>query len=197
MTDARSADGYTGPRPSRARPWAPWVIVTSALASAANAVVCGLNLVERHYQQQRLTDNPPSASRIRHTLNAIHAVTSFELLVGAVFVVVGVVWSLRRRSKLRLKREGEAAVEPALRNVFPVVYWAFWIALVGSVLLTVSASSIFHTGMTVHGYVTYRTRLAESAAARSIMWACWIPLVVRSTKLQSQREASTIVHTTL
>ena len=192
--DPRSESAaYTGPRPSPARPWAPWVIVTSAASAIGNAAVCVLNLIERHSQQQRLTGTPPSVAHIQHTLNTIHAFTSFDLIASTAFVVAGVVWSLRRRPKTRLKRDGETAVEPALRKVLPVVYWAFWAMLVGSLLLTASAASVVHTGMTIPEVVSYRARLAGSAATRTVMWACWIPLVIRSTQLQKQREATSPV----
>ncbi len=184
------SDGYAGPRPSPARPWAPWVIATSAAAAFGNAAVCVLNIVERHYQQQRLTSHPPSPQRIHHILNAIRAFTTFDLVAALAFLVVGVTWSIKRRPRTRLKREGEAAVEPALRRVLPLAYGLLFGALIVSIIATTAASSTFHTGMTVSDFVTYRTNLAIGAGARTVMWACWLPLVARATRLQAEREAS-------
>jgi hypothetical protein len=182
---------YTGPIPSPARVWAPWVIATSAAAALGNAVVFVLNLVERHYQQQRMTPNPPSPDRIRHTIQTIHAFSSFALIAAIAFGVVGITWSVKRRSKARVKQVGESGVEPALRSVLPIVYFTLFAMLGASFLFSSLASSGTHPGMTIHEFVTYRTYLAVGAAARAVGWACWIPLVARATQLQAQREAAT------
>ena len=182
--------GYMGPIPSPARAWAPWVIVTAAAAAFGNVIVCVLDLTERHYQQQRLTAHPPSVDRIRHTIQSIHALSSFTLIAAIAFAVVGITWSVKRRSKVRVKQVGERGVEPALRTVLPVVYFTIFAMIAISLLFTMLASSGTHLGMTVHDFVTYRTRLAIGAAARAVGWACWIPLVARATQLQVQREAA-------
>jgi hypothetical protein len=182
--------GYTGPRPSPAKPWAPWVIATSAILALGNVFTCVLNVIERHNQEQRLHGaDAVVTAHIQHTLTAIRTASTFDLIAASAFVVVGVVWSVKRRPRARLKRDRETAVEPALRTVSPVVYWTFWVTLAASAILAVSATSFSHPGATVQDFITYRTRLAVSAAFRTVMWACWIPLVILSTKLQERREA--------
>jgi hypothetical protein len=182
---------YTGPIPSPARAWAPWVIVTAAAAAFGNTIVCVLDLMERHYQQQRLTAHPPSVERIRHTIQTIHTVSNLTVVLVIVFAGVGITWSTKRRSKARLRQVGERGVEPALRSVQPIVYFTLF-AMVGvSLLFTVLASSGTHPGMTINDFVTFRTRLAVAAAARAVAWACWIALVARATQLQAQREVAT------
>jgi uncharacterized protein DUF2510 len=187
---ATATSVYTGPRPSPARAWAPWVVVTSSVTAALAAAQCVLNLVERHYQQRRLSASPPSAAQIRHTLDLIQTTRTLSLLSATAFLVVAVVWSFKRRPRARLKAEGESSVEAALWRVAPIVYAVFWAALVIGVIASLSASSAVHPGMTIGEFTSYRTRLALSAGARTIMWLCWIPLVVMATKAQARREAS-------
>ena len=44
--------------------------------------------------------------------------------------------------------------------------------------------------MSISDFVTYRSYLALSAGARTVMWMCWIPIVVEATGVQAAREAS-------
>ena len=108
------------------------------------------------------------------------------------FAVVGIAWSVKRRPKTRLNFAGEDAVEPALRKVLPVVYGFFWVALVASLLASQFAKSIAHSAVSIDDLVRFRTYLALSAAARTAMWACWIPFVIRATQVQKQREAASL-----
>jgi hypothetical protein len=181
----------TGSISSPGAAWAPWVIVTSAAAALGNAIVCGLDLLERHYQQQRLTPHPPSEEHVRHTLQMIRTLSSFTLIAAIAFAVVGITWSVKRRSKARVEQVGEKGVAPALRSILPIVYFTMFAMLVVSLVFSSVARSGLHPGMTINDVVTYRTHLALSAAARAVGWACWIPLVARATQLQAQREAAT------
>jgi hypothetical protein len=187
---ATATSSYTGPRPSPARVWAPWVVVTSSVTAALAATQCWLNLVERHYQQRRLTLSPPSAAQIRHTIDLIHTMRGLSTLSSTAFLVVAVVWSFKRRPRARLKAEGETSVEAALWRVNPIVYGVFWAALAIGLLASLAAGSAVHPGMTIGDFTSYRTRLAFSAGARTVMWLCWIPLVVTATKAQARREAT-------
>ena len=186
-----SAD-YTGPIPSPAGTWAPWVITTSAVCAFGTAIVCVLDLVERHYQQQRLTARPPSVERIHNTIQTIHAVSNLTFVAAIAFGVVVTIWGVQRRSKARLKQGGESAVEPALRKIDPTPLFHVMCFMPGvSVFLAVLASASTHPGMTIHDVVTYRTLLAVGAAARVVMWVCWIPFVARATRIQAEREGAT------
>ena len=186
---AAETDEYTGPCPSPARAWAPWVVVTSGVLAVGNAGEAVLNFVERHYQQQRLTAHPPDAAQIRDTLHAIDLLSNVILLAAIAFLVVGVTWSRKRRTKGRIALGGEAAVEPALRRLLPLQYWGMWTALGASFAVTASASSLNHTGMTIHDVIDYRTRVAIGSVGRTVMWACWVLLVVAATRYQTRREA--------
>ena len=186
------ANEYTGPCPSPARTWAPWVVATCGVLAVGNAGEAVLNFVERHYQQQRLTGHPPDAAQIRGTLNAIHLVSNVVTIAAIVFLVVGVTWSRKRRTKDRLALGGEAAVEPALRRILPLQYWGMWTALGASFAVTLSASSFNHPGMTIHDVIDYRTRVAIGAVGRTVMWACWVLLVVAATRHQTRREVSAV-----
>jgi hypothetical protein len=180
---------YIGPMPSPARGWSPWVIATSALTGALAATQCGLNLVERHYQQQRKSPHPPSATQIRNTIHLIHTVGTLTFASAVGFAIVGIVWSAKRRPRARLQRDGEGAVEPSLRRAAPVAYFAFWSALAVAVLFSLVAKAAVHSGMSIDDFVRYRTLLALSAASRTVMWLCWIPLVVEARNVQARREA--------
>jgi len=191
-TDAEPGT-YTGPTPSPARAWAPWVVIASGVAAIANAVVFVLNLVERHDQQQRLTSDPPSAQDIRSTMDSIRTFSMVALIAAAAFLVVGIIWSMRRRPRDRLHLEGESAVEPALRRVLPFPYWAMWTALVISFVVSFSAGEALHAGMTAQDFVDYRTLLAVGAGFRALVWICWVILVVAATRTQSRREAGSAI----
>jgi len=180
---------YTGPRPSPARVWAPWVILAAAACALGNLVQCALNLTERHYQQRRLTANPPSPDRIRHTISLIHTFSSVTLIGALVFLVVGTTWSVKRRTRARVSQDGEAGVEPRLRDIQPALYWTVWVLIGVSLLITLTAHSLVHPGMTVQNFVTYRTYLAAGNVTRAILWSCWIATVVLATQAQDRREA--------
>jgi hypothetical protein len=188
MNVAPGHDGDQAPARSTGRTWAPWVVVTSAVLVVANFILCGLNFAERHYQQQRLsgTSDP---TRIHDTLESIRHLGSFDLIVSTVFFVTGVIWARKRRPRERLKREGESAVQPALRQIVPIVYWAFLGMVAISIALSWHASSLSHVGMSINDVVTYRTDLAIGAAARTIMWACMIVLVVQATRIEARQAA--------
>jgi hypothetical protein len=162
--------------------------VTSGVLAVSNAGEAVLNFVERRYQQQRLTGHPPDAAQIRGTLNAIHSISNVNIIAAIAFLVVGVIWSRKRRTKDRIALGGEAAVEPALRRILPLPFWGMWTALGASFVVTSSASSLNHSGMTIHDVIDYRTRLAIGSVGRTVMWACWVLLVVAATRYQTERE---------
>ena len=132
---------YSGPRPSPARVWTPWVLVTASLCGIGNLALLVLNLVERHYQQQRLAGHSPSVARIRDTLSLIHTLATLTLVASIAFLVVGVTWELKRRTRARVARDGETGVEPSLRSVSPTAFWTFWIAFGASFLANEHATS--------------------------------------------------------
>jgi hypothetical protein len=181
---------YTGPRPSPARRWAPSVIAVSAVLVICNVVMLVLNLVERGYQQQRVSGSPPSPERIREALDSLHTVGHVSEVAALAFLVLGVIWSAKRRTRARAAREGETGVETRLRSVKPSVYWSCWAALGASVFLALSARSMVHVGMTAEDFVGYRSNLAAANGARALMWAGWVALVIYATKFQDRREAA-------
>ena len=97
--------------------------------------------MERHYQEQRLTAHPPAVEHIRHTIQTIHTLSSFTLIAATAFAVVGITWSVKRRSRARVKQVGERGVEPALRTVLPIVYFTFFAMIAVSLLFTALAGS--------------------------------------------------------
>ena len=111
------------------------------------------------------------------------------IILAVAFVVVAVAWSRKRRPKDRIESGGEAAVELPLRRILPLAYWGMWTALVASLIVTLSASSLNHAGMTIQDVIDYRTRLAIGAVGRSLLWACWVLLAVAATRYQTRREA--------
>jgi hypothetical protein len=111
------------------------------------------------------------------------------LASAVVFAIVGIVWSTKRRPRARLQRDGESAVEPSLRRAAPFAYFAFWSALAVGVLFSLTAKGAVHADMSIDDFVRCRTLLALSAAARTVMWLCWIPLVVEARNVQARREA--------
>src|SRR5262249_42783948 len=147
-----------------------------------NLALLVLNLVERRYQQQRLTSHPPSPTRIRHTLSMIHTLSILTVVVALVFLAVAVTWSVKRRSRTRVTWDGEAGVEPLLRTVQPVAFWAVWSLLGIAILASLRAHSFVHDGMNVHDFIGYRTSLAVGHAARVVMWSCYAALVVLATQ---------------
>jgi hypothetical protein len=181
---------YTGPRPSPARRWAPWVIVASAVLAVANVVMLVLNLIERGYQEQRESGVPPVTTHIRETLDSLHSIGVFSSVLAFAFLILAVTWSMKRRTKVRLARYGEEGVEATLRSVQPTLYWTLWCALGASLVLTLLAQSVVHVGMTVHEFVEYRGYLAAANGTRAVMWGSVIALVVCATRLQDRREAA-------
>jgi hypothetical protein len=179
---------YTGPIPSPARRWAPWVVVSGLVILVGNAAQFVLNVMERGYQQDREHGVPPSVATVKDTLDQLHRIGGYTTIAVVVFLVLAVIWSRQRSSHARIAQYGVDGVEQSLRSVQPVVNIAFWVALAVSLLATFAASSTAHTSMTVHDYVTYRTYLAVSNAARVLMWWCWITLVLLATRRQDDRE---------
>ena len=159
---------YAGPRPSPARPWAPWVIGGAVVIAVSNAAQCGLNLLERHYQQQRLSPHPPSVDQVRAAVNAVRVLGTLTAIVVLAWLIVAILWSNHRRPRARLRAFGESSVEPALRTVIPAAWWAMWIALAVALIATFVARGIAHPVMNVDDFVRYRGYLALSnLAARS------------------------------
>jgi len=180
---------YTGPRPSPARAWAPWVIVVAAACAFGNAALCVLNLIERRYQQRRLTANPVSVARIRHMISLMHSISVALVFAFLAFLVVWISWSTKRRSRLRVSQDGETGVEPRMRDLQPTLYWTEWVLIGVSLLITLIARSLVHPQMTVQQIVTYRTYLAAGNATRLMLWSCLIASVVVATQAQDRREA--------
>jgi hypothetical protein len=189
VLEAAPVTPYTGPRPSPARPLAPWVILFSALLALGNAGQFLFNWLERGYQQQVRALNPPSVERIHNTISKIHTLGTFNLVMAAGYLIVAIMWSFRRRSRTRLNRDGEIGVEPALRNISPIAYWTMWVALAASIMLTTLASSHSHSTASVSDFIAFRTYLAFGDVARIVLWSCWIVLVAQATALQTRREA--------
>ena len=179
---------YSGPRPSPARAWALWVLVTAAACGLGNAALLVLNLVERHYQQQRLAGHAPSVTRIRDTLSMIHTFANLTLIAALAFGVLAIFWERKRRPRKRVARDGESGVEPPLRTVLPPVYWTFWVAIGASFVVNTVARSHIHDGSTIDDIISYRTYLAVGHGIRILMWTCVFVLVLTATALQDRRE---------
>jgi hypothetical protein len=191
MQTTEQPDSYIGPRPSPARVWAPFVVVLCAVLALGNVLMLALNLVERGYQEQRASGVAPALSHIRETLDSLHTIGEFTSWLSLAFVVVAVIWSVKRRTKTRLAADGERGVEAHLRSVNPALYILFWCALGASFLLTIQGRSVVHVGMTPADFVDYRTYLAAANAARAVMWGSLAVLVVLATRRQDRREAAT------
>ena len=192
MPTAQDVALYSGPRPSRARRWAPWVVAVSAGLALCNVAMLVLNLVERGYQQQRISGSPPPSECIRETLDSLHTIGNVSSVAALAFLVLGVTWSAKRRTRARVAEEGETGVEPRLRSVNPSVYWTFWAALAASFALALVARSKVHVGMTAEDFVGYRSYLAATNGARAVMWASWVALVIFATRLQDRRETESV-----
>src|SRR3954447_18535989 len=100
---------YTGPRPSPARPWAPWVIAAAAVLALSNAAQCGLNLLERHYQQQRTTSSPPSVEQVRAALDTLRVLGTIILISALVWLILAIVWGNQRRPRARVRSHVEGS----------------------------------------------------------------------------------------
>jgi hypothetical protein len=181
---------YIGPRPSPARPWAPWVIGGAALIALGNAAQCGLNLLERHYQQQRGTSHPPSLDQVRAAVNAIRTLSTLTAVLLVAWLILAIVWSKQRRPRARLHAFGESSVEPALRSVTPTLWWAMWIGLALALVASLVARGAVHPAMSVDDFVRYRGYLALSDLGRAVAWMCWALMAARATSLQDERERS-------
>jgi hypothetical protein len=164
------------------------LVAVSAALALYNVAMLVLNLVERGYQQQRIGGSPPPPERIR-TLDSLHTIGRVSSVLVLAFLVLGVTWSAKRRTRARVARDGETGVETRLRLVKPSVYWTFWATLAVAAFLAWSVRSMVHVGMTAHDFVGYRSYLAAANGARAVMWACWVALVIYATKLQDRREA--------
>jgi hypothetical protein len=110
--------------------------------------------------------------------------------VGAVlvFVVIATIWSIVRRSRARVRVEGEHGVEPSLAEVSPIAYRGAIVALAAVVLLGTIASNTVHAGSSSTDFARYRGYLALRAAIGVVMWVCWVKVVVTATRLQERRE---------
>jgi hypothetical protein len=179
---------YTGPRPSEARRFAPWVVLTSGLLAFANVVQAFLNLVERHYQQQVVSGRPPELSTIQDTVSLIRGIGQVMVALSIAFLVTALLWASRRRNRTRLAQFGESAVEPSLWNVSHAVYVVFWASLALSLVFSTWAKSGMYVPPRATDFVHYRTALAGSNAMRAVTWISYIVLVVKATKLQDRRE---------
>src|SRR5262245_38556349 len=107
---------YSGPRPSPARRWAPFVILAAVALAFVNAVLLVLNLIERHYQQQRGGGQYVSQSTIHDTVSLIRTVSRLSIAIDVAFLVVAIVWATKRRTRSRLAMGGEASVEASFRS---------------------------------------------------------------------------------
>jgi uncharacterized membrane protein len=182
---------YTGPRPAPARRWAPWTAATAALLVIGNAVLLVLNLMERRLLTQSKSANPPSRAEITDALGRIHTVSVLMTFALLAFVVVGVTWERKRRSRTRVAQDGETGVEARLRTVWPAGYVVLYAVLAFGLGATLFASTARHNAVTADDFIRYRTFLAAGHATRAVFWSFWIALVLRATQFQEQREAAT------
>src|SRR5262249_8757244 len=120
--DALASVPYSGPRPSKARRWAPWVVIGFALVSFGNAVQAVLNLVERGYQQDLAAGKHVDPSSVHDTVKTIQSVGRLTALAAFIAVPVFLVWVYKRRSRKLLRLGGEFATQPRLSVVWPRVY---------------------------------------------------------------------------
>jgi hypothetical protein len=166
------------------------VIGGSAVIAVSNAAQCGLNLLERHYQQRRLSPHPPSVDQVRAAVNAVRALSTLTAVVVLAWLIVAILWANHRRPRARLRASGESSVEPALRTVIPAAWWAMWIALAVALIATFAARGIAQPAMNVDDFVRYRGYLALSNLGRAVAWMWWALMAARATSLQRERESS-------
>jgi hypothetical protein len=164
------------------------VIGGAALIALSNAAQCGLNLLERHYQQQRVTLHPPSPDQVRAAINAVKALSTLTAIILLAWLVVALLWANHRRPRARRRAFGESSVEPALRTVIPAAWWAMWIALAVALIATIAARGTAQPAMDVGDFVRYRGYLALGSLGRAVAWMCWALLAARATSLQDERE---------
>ena len=182
---------YTGPRPSPGKRWAPVLVVAMAAAVLTNAVLLGLNLIERHNLERIKAGHPVSTTFFDDTLSTLNAANRISLVISIAVIVAAIVWATKRRSPGRRREEGETAVEPALIAVSRALYTAFWVALALTLFCSEGARSARHTGMTINDLIGYRTYIAASDLFRIGMWGSYAALVLKATRLQDQRELAT------
>jgi hypothetical protein len=149
-----------------------------------------LNLGERRLQHQAET-GVPRVTRIQDLLSALRLVGYVSVIAAIAFLVVGVGWSIKRRTRKRVAQDGESGVEPLLWNVSHGAYALYCLTLAASFGTTALAHGSLHGGMKRSDFVDYRTYLAAGNALRAVMWGCWVVLVRKSTVIQDRRESLT------
>ena len=181
---------YAGPRPSPARPWAPWVIGGAVVIAVSNAAQCGLNLLERHYQQQRLSPHPPSVDQVRAAVNAVRVLGTLTAIVVLAWLIVAILWSNHRRPRARLSRVRGVECRTGVADRDPR-------RLVGDVDRARRGADrdVRRTRGRAPGDERRRLRpLPRLSRAqqprRAVAWMCWVLMAARATSRQDERESS-------
>ncbi|MDQ1521417.1 MAG: hypothetical protein QOI55_2490 [Actinomycetota bacterium] len=183
---------YTGPIPSPASGFAPWVMLTGGFAALGNLVQLFFNLVERHLQQMVKVGTPPASSRVLDTLATLKTANLLTFLAAAAYVVAVIAWRRRRRPRARLHQYGEQAVEPRLRTVSPALFVALLSCVLLSLITRQLASSTIHGTVTPAAVVQYRTMRAGMNFFGMLGWTSAIALAWRATTMQDARELAAV-----
>jgi hypothetical protein len=180
---------YTGPRPSPARRWAPWVIATSVGLALCSAVLLVLNLVERDLLDQVASGESSPRSQMHSVLSVIGTTTTVLRVMIVPALIVSVGWAVSRRTRARVSRGGEPSVEPHLLRVWPLGYRVAVATTVLIVLGALRARAIRSSATSAADFVEYRTFLAVVYGLLIVSCVLQVLLVLRATSLQDQREA--------
>ena len=182
---------YTGPRPSPARRWVPWLVVVIVVNALASVSLLVTHLIERHLLQRFKAGHSISSALIDDLDSFNNVMSRIGTATTIAFLVLLLVWTYNRRSDRRLKAEGESAVEPPILSVSSRLYIAFWVFVGLTIVTTRIAASSHHARMSIGDFITYRTYLAGADLFRVGVWISFLILVLVATKQQDEREAAT------
>ena len=182
---------YTGPRPAPSHRWAPWLLAVAAALVVLQLVAAAGNLWERSILSHPVP-TPSQLERTHQLLSTLKVTGRVTLGFVALFVVLDVTWSVKRRTRTRVQTHGERGIEPRLRNAFPAIYFGMMSAGVAGIVVSRIANEQRHLGMTRHDFVGYRTLFATSHALSAVFWVSFVVLVLNAQALQRAREAQTV-----
>ena len=182
---------YTGPRPAPSHRWAPWVLATAAALVVLQLVATAVNLWERSILGHPVS-TPSQLERTHQLLSTLKVTGRVTLGFVALFFVLDVTWSVKRRTRTRVQTHGERGVEPRLRTAFPAIYFGMMSAGIAGVVVSRIANGQLHLGMTRHEFVGYRTLYATSHTLTAVFWASFVVLVLNAQALQRAREAQSL-----
>jgi hypothetical protein len=146
-----------------------------------NVVQLMSNLDERRLQQRIASGALVAPAAVRSTIAHIKTAGNIAVVLALAFVVVGSVWSAKRRPRRGGWVPSPGPREPSLRKVTPVLWWSALALAVASLVISLHASSLDHAAATPSAFATYRGYLALGDAVRVVLWTAWAVLIVRAT----------------